>query len=84
MDDRAGKPDAAACGLSVDAEGVDVVLGLTILPYCNVPGLKCVAMGFIRRQTAKRHYTKRLASSLRFPMTGRMHDSSIEDAHIII
>jgi len=60
MDDRAGKPDAAACGLSVDAEGVDVVLGLTILPYCNVPGLKCVAMGFIRRQTAKRHYTKRL------------------------
>ncbi|MDZ7584951.1 MAG: hypothetical protein U0938_08985, partial [Thiobacillus sp.] len=32
MDGRVGKPDAAARGLSVDADDVDVVLDKSILP----------------------------------------------------
>jgi hypothetical protein len=37
MDGRAGKHGAVACGFSVDPDRVDVVLGVAILPYCNVP-----------------------------------------------
>jgi hypothetical protein len=52
VDGRAGKQDAEACGFSVDADFVDVVFGMAILPYCNVSGLKC-APGFSRGQAAK-------------------------------
>jgi hypothetical protein len=41
VEGRVGKPDAAARGVGVGAGLVDTVFGVAILPYCNVPGLKC-------------------------------------------
>jgi hypothetical protein len=41
VEGRVGKPDVEARGFNVGAGLVDTVFGVAILPYCNVPGLKC-------------------------------------------
>jgi hypothetical protein len=38
VDGQAGKPGADACGFSADTGWFDVVLGVSILPYCSVCG----------------------------------------------
>jgi hypothetical protein len=53
IDGRAGKPDADACDFGADTGRFDVVLGVAILPCCNVSGAKCAARGFSRGQAVK-------------------------------
>jgi hypothetical protein len=50
--------DAEACGFSVDANFVDVVFGIAILPYCNVSGLKCAPGGALGVKPLNRHYKR--------------------------
>jgi len=52
VEGRVGKLDAAACGFGVAAGLVDTVFGVAILPYCNVPGLKCACGA----KPSNRHY----------------------------
>jgi hypothetical protein len=60
VDGRVGKSDADACGFSVVPDFIDVVLGIAILPYCNVPGLKCAPRVSFGAKPLNRHYTKRV------------------------